>query len=149
MQFSTQKRGLPVSSTLHSNLTLSPLTESGRVHFLSLGFHILSPFSGPHFPYYIYLTNPFICNQSPISATSPSPGQPPLFGLRVPILSHPRAALLPSTTQEYPLHPAWGVLIPRHVSSPHGCLLLALALRHPSQMTASSQHSGLETLTLE
>lgn len=47
-----------------------------------------------------------------------SPDQSPLFGLWVPILSHPWAVLLPSNTHEYPLHPARGVLISRHVSSP-------------------------------
>lgn len=131
----------------HELMLAHPIPVQSSFSFLGLPYFIA--LSGPHFPYYIYLTNPFICNQSPISATSPSPGQPPLFGLWVPIQSHSHAALLPSITHEYPLHPAWGVLIPCHVSSPHGRLLLpALALRHPSQMTASSQHLGLETLTL-
>lgn len=61
----------------------------------------------------------YVTNLPSLPSSLPgSPGQPPLFGLWVPILSHPRAVLLPSNTHEYPLHPARGVLIPRHVSSP-------------------------------
>lgn len=60
------------------------------------------------FPYYISLTNPFVCNQSPIFVISPPCICLLLLQLWLPILSHLHAALSLSNTHGYLPHPSWG-----------------------------------------
>lgn len=78
----------------HELMLAHPIPVQSSFSFLGLPYFIasLAPFS------LLYLFDQSLYGLISISATSPSPGQPPLFGLWVPIQSHSHAALLPSIT---------------------------------------------------